>query len=83
MPVMNGCQLLKTIKLDRRYSYIPFLLSSSKEVDHKTKINFLKNGAIDFVEKSTSFLEIKYKIENILKIKKKDKTELIQSSIIS
>ena len=60
MPEMNGYQLLKYLKKIRLYKNIPFIILTENE-GYKTQC--LESGAVGYVIKSPSLLEVKKLIE--------------------
>ena len=60
MPEMNGYQLLKYLKKTRLYKNIPFIILTENE-SYKTQC--LEKGAVGYVIKSPSLLEVKKVIQ--------------------
>ena len=67
MPEMNGLEVLSILKQDEKKRYIPIIMLTSKTEDkHKA----LELGAEDFILKPVDPLELRYKVNNLLKLKK-------------
>lgn len=64
MPVMDGFELLKVLKKNESYVDIPVIIVSS-ESNPNIRVNFLKQGATDFISKPILEEELKSKLMNI------------------
>ncbi len=67
MPNMDGIEMLKILKSDEKYSYIPIIMVTAK---HQERHEALRNGSEDFLLKPIDPLELKFKVTNLLKLKK-------------
>lgn len=66
MPQMNGLEVLKILKNDEVKQYIPIIMLTGKNEDkHKA----LELGAEDFILKPVDPLELRFKVNNLLKLK--------------
>ena len=65
MPYMDGIQLCKKIKEDKRTSHIPVILLTAL-TDEKNQIEGLKTGANDYITKPFNFEVLIAKVKNIL-----------------
>ncbi|HET6995533.1 MAG TPA: ATP-binding protein, partial [Chitinophagaceae bacterium] len=65
MPYMNGIELTKKIKSDKRTSHIPVILLTAL-TGEKEQIKGLETGANDYVTKPFNFEVLNAKIHNIL-----------------
>ena len=65
MPEMNGMQLTKKIKEDKRTSHIPVILLSAV-TDMESKVSGIKAGADDYITKPFSSAFLQARIENLM-----------------
>ena len=65
MPYMDGIQLCKKIKEDKRTGHIPVILLTALN-DEKNQIQGLKTGANDYITKPFNFEVLIAKVKNIL-----------------
>ena len=65
MPYMDGIQLCKKIKEDKRTGHIPVILLTAL-TDEKNQIQGLKTGANDYITKPFNFEVLIAKVKNIL-----------------
>ena len=65
MPEMDGVSFVKALKADMRFSHIPVLFLTAKSSDAE-KIEALKSGAVDYVQKPFDLAVLRQKIGNIL-----------------
>lgn len=65
MPHMDGIQLCKKIKADKRTSHIPVILLTAL-TEEKNQIAGLKTGASDYITKPFNFEVLNAKIKNLL-----------------
>jgi len=70
MPGMDGFTLCKTIKENINFSHIPVIILSAKTA-MESKIEGLKIGADEYIEKPYSIEYLTAKIENIFETRKK------------
>ena len=67
MPGMDGLEMLKILKLHNNTKYIPVIMVTAKnEERHKA----LEYGSEDFLSKPIDVIELKFKVNNLLKLKK-------------
>jgi DNA-binding response OmpR family regulator len=65
MPHMDGIQLCKKIKADKRTSHIPVILLTAL-TEEQNQITGLKTGASDYITKPFNFEVLQAKIKNLL-----------------
>lgn len=65
MPHMDGIELCKKIKTDKRTSHIPVILLTAL-TEEKSQIKGLKTGASDYITKPFNFEVLHAKIKNLL-----------------
>ena len=70
MPVMDGIELCKHIKEDIETSHIPVIMLTAKH-GKDARIEGLKIGADDYIEKPFDPEELRIRIQNLLEIRKK------------
>jgi signal transduction histidine kinase/DNA-binding response OmpR family regulator len=70
MPNIDGMQLTKMIKEDERTSHIPVVLLTAYADDH-SKLSGLETGADDYLSKPFSTQELKARISNLIRQRKK------------
>ena len=66
MPVMDGFQLLEKLKSDDRWRHIPTIMLTAK-VNARAKLNALRIGVDDYLNKPFQEDELKVRIENLLR----------------
>jgi len=67
MPELSGLEILKILKEDKPLKYIPVIVVTSKTEDRYIA---LEMGAEDFLSKPIDVIELKFKVNNLLKLKK-------------
>ena len=67
MPEMNGLEVLKILKEDDTLKYIPVIVATAKTED---RYRALEMGAEDFLLKPIDVVELRFKVNNLLKLKK-------------
>jgi len=70
MPVMDGFEMLKTIKMDFRTSHIPIILLTAK-VDTPSKLEGLEIGADAYIAKPFNKDELFIRIKSLIQLRKK------------
>ncbi len=80
MPKMNGQELCKSIKTDTKTSHIPVLMLTAK-ADQKSKIQGLKVGADDYIQKPFSVEELNVRINNLI-INREKLKEIYRKKIV-
>ncbi len=65
MPIEDGISMLKRIKANKQINHIPVFMLTAKGSE-ETKIECLRIGAYDFIEKPFSFEFVRWKIKNTL-----------------
>jgi signal transduction histidine kinase/ligand-binding sensor domain-containing protein/DNA-binding response OmpR family regulator len=82
MPVMDGLGLCREVKENLRYSHIPVILLTAKTA-LQSKIEGLKTGADEYIEKPYSIDFLKARIENLMENRKKIKNSYKHSPEIA
>jgi DNA-binding response OmpR family regulator len=87
MPGIDGVELCRTIKTDKRTSHIPVILLTARTADQH-KFEGLENGADDYITKPFNFELLELRIRNLLELREKMKARFqknfeIQPSEIS
>lgn len=67
MPELDGIEVLKLLKKDNDYRYIPVIIVTSKTED---RYRALEHGAEDFLSKPIDIIELRFRVNNLLKLKK-------------
>lgn len=67
MPNMNGLEMLQQLKADDKTKYIPVIMVTAKDEE---KYRALEFGSEDFLTKPIDPIELKFKVRNLLKLKK-------------
>ncbi len=78
MPVMDGIELCKIVRSKLSMSHIPFIMLSAQS-NLQFKVNSLKTGADDYIEKPYSYEFLRARIYNLLTARKRIK-QLYQNS---
>lgn len=68
MPAMDGWQVLRALKVDERTSKIPVAMVSAR-TEGRDKIIGLQEGAVSYVEKPFSTMELVAEVRSILQRK--------------
>lgn len=82
MPVMDGLELCREIKENLKYSHIPVILLTAKTAI-QSKIEGLKIGADEYIEKPYSIDFLKARIENLMENRQKIKNSYKRSPEIA
>jgi signal transduction histidine kinase/ligand-binding sensor domain-containing protein/DNA-binding response OmpR family regulator len=82
MPVMDGLELCRKVKENLRYSHIPVILLTAKTA-LQSKIEGLKTGADEYIEKPYSVDFLKARIENLMENRRKIKNSYKHSPEIA
>ena len=69
MPVMNGVELSKKIKRDKRTAHIPVILLTAT-AGEENQLEALQSGANDYLTKPFNFQLLNVRIENLLTLNK-------------
>lgn len=69
MPNMDGEKLFLTIRKNKKFHTVPFIIITSN-IDDNVKFKQLKNGVNDFIMKPFKIKELIYKIKNLIDLKK-------------
>lgn len=80
MPVMDGIELCKRIKLDLQYSHIPIILLTAKN-SLSSKIEGLEVGADAYIEKPFSFEHLFAQMNSLLKNRNNIKEHFARSPL--
>jgi serine phosphatase RsbU (regulator of sigma subunit) len=67
MPQMDGLQVLTHLKADEELKYIPVIVVTAK---NEERYKALEIGAEDFLSKPIDVIELRLKVNNLLKLKK-------------
>jgi len=67
MPELDGLEVLKILKEDKDFQYIPVIVVTGKSED---RYEALRLGAEDFLSKPIDVVELGFKVNNLLKLKK-------------
>jgi len=67
MPEMGGLEVLEILKDDKPLKYIPVIVVTAKTED---RYRALEMGAEDFLSKPIDVIELRFKVNNLLKLKK-------------
>lgn len=70
MPIMDGIEFCRYVKENLRYSHIPVILLTAK-TGLQSKIDGLKTGADDYIDKPYSIDFLRARIENLLESRRK------------
>lgn len=76
MDAMDGFELYKYVSQGQRYRHLPFIFLTAKS-GAQSKIDGLKLGAIDYIEKPFHVKVLKEKVDSILNTLGKQRTALI------
>lgn len=80
MDKLDGFSFAKILSQDETYNHIPFIFLSAKST-RQDKLQGLKLGAIDFIQKPFSINELIQKVESILETVNRQKRALLTSAI--
>ncbi|NQV72189.1 response regulator [bacterium] len=72
MPVMDGTEMCRRIKTDKRTDHIPVLLLTAR-ASFEGKISGLEVGADDYMAKPFNAQELLIRVRNLIKIRAQDK----------
>jgi len=67
MPELDGLEVLKILKEDKDFQYIPVIVVTGKSEDRYKALGL---GAEDFLSKPIDVIELRFKVNNLLKLKK-------------
>jgi len=67
MPEIDGLEILKILKEDKDFQYIPVIVVTGKSEDRYKALGL---GAEDFLSKPIDVVELRFKVNNLLKLKK-------------
>jgi signal transduction histidine kinase/DNA-binding NarL/FixJ family response regulator len=80
MDKLDGFTFAKILSQDAAYNHIPFIFLSAKST-RQDKLQGLKLGAIDFIQKPFSIHELTQKVESILETVNRQKRAILNSAI--
>ena len=80
MDKVDGFTLARILSQNSSYNHIPFIFLSAKSTQ-QDKLQGLKLGAIDFIQKPFSIHEVMQKVESILATVSKQKKAVLNSAI--
>ena len=80
MDKLDGFTFAKILSQDASYNHIPFIFLSAKST-RQDKLQGLKLGAIDFIQKPFSIHELTQKVESILETVNRQKRAILNSAI--
>ena len=72
MPVMDGTEMCRRIKTDKRTDHIPVLLLTAR-ASFEGKISGLEVGADDYMAKPFNAQELLIRVRNLVKLRAQDK----------
>jgi len=67
MPELDGLEVLRILKVEEALRYIPVIVVTAKTED---RYKALEMGAEDFLSKPIDVVELRFKVNNLLKLKK-------------
>jgi sigma-B regulation protein RsbU (phosphoserine phosphatase) len=67
MPGKDGLEMLQILKSNPKYQYIPVIMVTAK---HEERHKALEHGSEDFLLKPIDSIELRFKVTNLLKLKK-------------
>jgi len=74
MPELNGMQILTKLKADKKTSDIPIIVVTSKTED---RYKALEYGAEEFLSKPIDVIELRFRVNNLLRLKKYNDLQLL------
>ncbi|HEX8459885.1 MAG TPA: response regulator transcription factor [Segetibacter sp.] len=80
MDMVDGFTFAKILSQNESYNHIPFIFLSAKST-RQDKLQGLKLGAIDFIQKPFSINELTQKVESILETVNRQKRAILNSAI--
>lgn len=81
MPVMDGFELCKALKTDRRTSHIPVIILTAR-ADDSDKIAGLETGADAYLIKPFNARELRLRVKNLIEIRNKLRAKFSQKMVI-
>lgn len=79
MPIMDGFQLLNTVKKDEALSHLPMIMLTAR-ADIQDKLKALRIGVDDYLIKPFEEEELIVRIENLLRNYRERKSEILQET---
>lgn len=68
MPKLSGIDVIKTLRASEAYQLVPIIMITS-ETERSIRINALEAGATEFLKKPFDAIELKARVQNLLKLR--------------
>ena len=69
MPKVDGFEVLKRVRTDKKTEFIPIIMITALRDTHENRIRAVEAGADDFIEKPFNSFEVMARIKSLLRIK--------------
>ena len=69
MPKVDGFQVVKRVRADKKTEFIPIIMITALRDTHENRIKAVEAGADDFIEKPFNSFEVMARIKSLLRIK--------------
>jgi putative two-component system response regulator len=70
MPVVDGLELTRRIRSERRFAHLPIMMLTAGRIDHNDVAKGLELGADDFLRKPINAIEFLARVRSLLRMKK-------------